>query len=303
MDAKININSDLHEQPYTNCPLCNSNNKNIKYSITRYKSPFIIEECSECRFQFMNPPFTNDVIESFYSEDYYHGSAEYSYHDEREAEKYFNYVWDKRLKVIRSYVKSGNFLDVGCAFGGFLKAAAPWFTPHGIEISEYSASHARQAFGNHIHNGSLYDHPFNDGDFAAITMIEVLEHLSNPRQVLTECYKLLKNSGLLLLQTANMAGLQARMLGENYAYYMPGHLSYFTMKNLSSVLKEIGFSKIKVYRPVEFGLLPKLKKSRMNYKSILDYRKWFRITWYHYLSKLSIANISTTSSMVIYAIK
>lgn len=303
MKAPPKINTELYKQPNTSCPLCNSSFIPDKYTITRYQSPFTIAECLQCGFQFMNPCFTQEIIESFYREDYYQGSAEYSYHDEREAEKYFSYVWNKRLKVIRSYVSSGNFLDVGCAFGGFLKAAAPWFTPYGIEISKYAASHAVQAFGNNIHNGSLENNPFEEKFFSVITMIEVLEHLTDPHKVLSDCYRLLEDSGLLVLQTANLAGLQARIQGDRYAYYMPGHLSYFTQKNLSDILRDTGFKEIRVYHPVEFGLLPKLKKSRMNFRSIKDYRKWFRIAWYHYLSKLSFGNLATTSSMVIYAVK
>ena len=100
-----------------------------------------------------------------------------------------------------------------------------------------------------------------------------------------------------------MDGVQAKSEKDDYHYFMPGHLSYFTKKNLTNLLKEVGFSKVKVYRPVEFGLLPKLLKSKQHFKKKRDYLKWFRISYYHYKSMIHFGDFSLTSSMVIYATK
>ena len=134
-------------------------------------------------------------------------------------------------------------------------------------------------------------------------MIELLEHEKNPAHAVRESYRLLKKNGLLVIQTANMDGMQARILKDNYAYYMPGHVSYFTKRSLTYILKKAGFRKIKIYFPVEFGLLPKLLKSRYSFKSYFDYLKWLRISYYHFISKIRFGNFAATSSMVIYALK
>ena len=285
------------------CPLCASIAVNHKYHIDRYKLKFDVDRCSDCGFIFMNPLFTDDVIEEFYSEDYFRGQADYSYIDEREIKKYSQYVWNKRIDIIHKYAKEGNFLDVGCSFGGLLESAAEYYTPYGIELSDYAFSHARKLFGNNIHHGTLDDHRFDDGFFSAITMIELIEHLPDPVSAVNQCFKLLHPDGVLVVQTANMNGKQARDLAGNYEYFMPGHLSYFTAKNLTMLLKTAGFSKIKIYYPVEFGLLPKLLKSRGSFKKFSDYTAWFRISSYHMKSKIHFGNFALTSSMVIYAVK
>ena len=100
-----------------------------------------------------------------------------------------------------------------------------------------------------------------------------------------------------------MNAVQAKMFKERYAYFMPGHLSYFTRENICGVLRKAGFKKIKVYQPVEFGLLPKLLKSRYDFNSLLDYYRWIRIAFYHFISKIRFNNFAATSSMVIYAVK
>ena len=173
---------------------------------------------------FMDPPFKDNIIQNFYSEHYYRGSADYSYYDEREAENYARHVWQARMKVIARNAPCGNFLDIGAAFGGLMKTAAAHFTPYGIEMSPYSGKHAQEIFGRNIHIGTLADHPFNETFFSAITMIEVIEHMKEPASVIKECYRLLKHKGLLVIQTANMQGFQAKSLKDKYEYFMPGHL-------------------------------------------------------------------------------
>jgi 2-polyprenyl-3-methyl-5-hydroxy-6-metoxy-1,4-benzoquinol methylase len=285
------------------CPLCGKSDINRKYHISRYKLKFDVDICGGCGFMFMNPLFTDNVIKEFYSEDYFKGRADYSYVDEREIKKYSRYVWDKRIKIIHKYVKSGNFLDVGCSFGGLLESAAEYYTTYGIELSDYAFSHSKKLFGKKIHHGTLNDHKFKNNFFSAITMIELIEHLSDPVLAVNKCYNLLRNDGVLVVQTANMNGEQAKDLGSNYEYFMPGHLSYFTAENLTMLLKAAGFRKIRIYYPVEFGLLPKLLKSRGSFKKFSDYKAWFRISSYHLKSKIHYGNFAMTSSMVIYAVK
>ena len=297
------ISKNIYDKPLKICPLCDSPEIKQNYTINKYNPQFKVDRCSACGFMFMNPRFSMHLVKNLYNEDYYSGNAEYSYYDERDAETYSRFVWERRIKKIRQYVQTGNFLDVGCAFGGLLKTASEYFTPFGIEISKYSGSRAKALFGENIHIGSLSDHHFKHSFFSVITMIELLEHVNDPIPAVTECYNLLKKGGLLIIQTANMDGLQAKILKEKYGYFMPGHFSYFTKSNLEDLLRKTGFNKIKVFYPVEFGLLPKLLKSRYNFKSFLDYVKWIRIAYYHYISKIRFGNFAATSSMVIYAVK
>lgn len=293
----------IYVKPIGSCPLCHSRTIRSYLIIERYNPNFEVDRCKNCGFIFMNPRFNEQIINNLYKEDYYIGNAEYSYYDEREAERFAQYVWTKRIKIIRRFAKSGNLLDIGCAFGGFLKSASEYFTPYGIELSEYAGKHAKSIFGDNIHIGSLEDHPFKQGSLSVITMIELLEHLPYPAKAIRECFRLLRSDGLLLIQTANMDGLQARLLKERYACYMPGHLSYFTKNNLINLLRREGFERIKIFHPVEFGLLPKLLKSRYSFSSFIDYYKWLRIALYHYISKITFKNFSITSSMVVYAFK
>ncbi len=285
------------------CPLCNSKKiKNI-YNIAYNQYSFSIYGCNICNFIFMNPCFNEKTINNFYKKNYYTGNINYEYIDERKQLKYNNYVWTARLKKIKKYIKEGNLLDIGASFGGFLQIARQYYTCFGIEISKYAGNYAKKYFKNNLHIGTINDHPFPSQSFSVITMIELIEHIQDPVSALKKCFKLLKKEGLLLIQTANMDGWQAIKSAQSYHYFLPGHLSYFNSKNLSMLLKQIGFKRIKVFIPVDFGLLPKLLKSRGQFNKITDYIKWFKIIWYHYKSMLKYKGRPLTSSMVIYAFK
>jgi hypothetical protein len=100
-----------------------------------------------------------------------------------------------------------------------------------------------------------------------------------------------------------MNSSQARKLKSDYNYFFFFYLSYFSKRNLTELLREAGFNYIKVYHPVEFGLLPKIKKSMASFKKFSDYFYILKIFWYHIKSKIAIGNFCLTSSMVVYAVK
>jgi 2-polyprenyl-3-methyl-5-hydroxy-6-metoxy-1,4-benzoquinol methylase len=292
-----------YNPPRNNCPLCGGLCV-PHFRIKHPEYPFSTSLCRTCGFVFMNPSFSEDTLTSFYTDTYYSGDSSYVYIDERKLEKASGYVWNARLKSIKRYVKNGRFLDVGCSFGGFLDCAKnKGFTPYGIEVSEYSGGYAKKRFGETIHIGTLENCPFEKSTFSIITMIEVIEHLQNPVSALRKCYSMLKPGGMMLIQTADMNGWQAVNAGQDYHYFLPGHLSYFTAESLEKVLLDSGFSHCKIFRPVDFGLLPKLMKSRKGFTKLSDYKKWFNIASYHLRGKFSRKGRPMTSSMVIYAFK
>ena len=284
------------------CPLCFSKNICRHYNIKRADYVFDTDRCSDCGFIFMNPKYSDSFIESFYTDKYYAESAGYSYFDERKTEKYCAYVWESRIKNIRKYVKKGKFLDIGCSFGLFLKYASKYFETYGIELSRYSSEYAMKYSNSKIENVS-WDKFSSNIKYNCISMIEVIEHVSSPGELISKVYDMLEPGGVAVIQTADMEAHQALDGAENYHYYLPGHLSYFSEKNISDILLRTGFKKIKVFRPVDFPLYAKLLKSRGDFKKISDYRKWIQTSLYHFKGYFRRKGKPLTSSMVIYAFK
>ncbi len=296
--------------PVNFCNLCKSSDIKHLYRIKTAKPEFKVSKCSNCGLIFQNPRFSDAEINDFYKEEYYTGSADFSYIDERVNFKHSSYVWDKRIKKLKKYLKtepnnSPRFLDIGCSFGGLLQRAQNFgFEPYGIDISDYSVTYAREKLGlNNVVCGEFNPDMYTENFFDIITMVEVIEHVKNPEKIIKGIYKVLKPGGIVLLQTANMDGVQAKKGGSEYHYFLPGHLFYFSKTTLLEYLKKAGFSDSKVFHGVDFGLLPKLRKSTGSFKNWYDYFKWLRISYYHLKSQVHLGNFALTSSMVIYGFK
>jgi 2-polyprenyl-3-methyl-5-hydroxy-6-metoxy-1,4-benzoquinol methylase len=281
------------------CPLCQEDNWSFLYFSTHNKFNLPIYVCNTCSLQTIHPK-DNINLEEIYSESYYNGKSEYNYKDERKTEYYDAFVWDARIHNIKKYSKTGNFLDVGSSFGGFLsRAKLAGFDVFGVEVSKYSSEYAKSK-GIETFCGSYLDNKYPDNYFDVITLIEVIEHLEKPREVFQKLFKQLRTGGLLVIQTANFEGKQAIREGSNYHYYLPGHLYYYSKSILEKILIKEGFSRSIMYYGVDFPLSSKLLKSRGSFKSLGDYKKWWNISKYHLQSKFIKGS---TSSMVLYGIK
>ena len=282
------------------CPLTKTCDWKPLYHTTGTYSGLSIYECQSCKLQTLYP---RPNQEELYTQDYYQGKAEYSYIDEREQKPFFRYVWKARIQNIKRYVKAGHFLDIGSSFGGFLEVAKEeGYTIQGVEISEYAANFAN---ANKIptFNGSLYEAQFPSEHFSVITLVEVIEHIENPNRFFLELTRILKPGGLLLLQTANFEGWQAKEEGSHYHYYMPGHVYYYSDTILKKILTGLGFGSFVSYFGVDFPLMAKLKKARGSFQNGKDYLHWFRISFYHFRSKWKRKGYPLTSSYVLYAFK
>ncbi len=296
------------------CPVCASVKVAQKYLIERHN--FSVHACADCGSEFQYPLPKN--ADAFYDEGYYTGSANFSYQDERKAERFHNYVHFARLRTIQSAVgkKHLKLLDVGCAFGAFARAAAHFGEAYGLDVSQFAVqegnkisqamnSQARLFEGDLTHLPKTADakHIFAAGSFSAITLIEVAEHLAEPRPALAAAYDLLAQGGVLVIQTANFEGLQARDAGSGYHYYLPGHLTYFTATGLRRLLSELGFREFKEFFPTDFPLWAKWRKAWGDVKRPGDLLRFWRMSVYHITSKFKRGGRPLTSSYVLYALK
>lgn len=92
------------------------------------------------------------------------------------------------------------------------------------------------------------------GPFTALTAIEVIEHLENPRAFLRECHKLLEPSGLLFLTTPNIENVPARlqylatgnlrMFGRDPRVNDPTHITPIHSQMFERMVRDTGFVQV-----------------------------------------------------------
>lgn len=136
----------------------------------------------------------------------------------------------------------GRLLDVGCATGEFLLEARRrgWDT-FGVEMSPYAAAVARRR-GLDVRVGSLSDARLPPGGFDAVTLLDVIEHLRDPKAELREIHRLMKAGGRLIVETPNWRSIYRVLLRGRWAALQPRlHLLYFDAWTLGRLLQSSGF--------------------------------------------------------------
>ncbi|HLN88775.1 MAG TPA: class I SAM-dependent methyltransferase [Candidatus Binatia bacterium] len=144
-----------------------------------------------------------------FGEGYFHGEGnvypkggyQLTEHIGREnAKRKVNYVIDHKSS-------NTSWLDVGCAYGfQVIEAYNKGIDVYGVDISHYAVSEGQRIYPQI--KDRLYVCPcdelmskFKPGSFDVVTMFEVVEHLNDPGECLSNAASLLAPNGFLLLTT------------------------------------------------------------------------------------------------------
>jgi SAM-dependent methyltransferase len=223
------------------CPLCLHETANPVFTVSGYP----IEKCASCGLIRVERIPDPEVLDKLYSDAYYRGSADsqgyYDYAAERRA---LSMSFRKRLEALNSHTAGGRLLDVGCAMGFLLdQARTMGWEPWGVDRSEYGILWGREHLGlKNLYIGAVDEVGFEHGSFDAVTVIDVLEHATDPVSLMRSIAALLKPGGVILIDTWDAGSNTARLLGRRWPIYAPpDHLFYFDRQTVRLLLENAGF--------------------------------------------------------------
>ena len=121
----------------------------------------------------------------------------------------------------------------------------------GVEPSRWSVQVAQQ-HGLEVVEGVLPHPALEDRLFDAATLIDVIEHVPNPVDLLRHCAERLRPGGGLLVVTPDVRSLVARLMGSRWWHYRLAHIGYFDRETLARALAEAGFVLVSIARPAWF---------------------------------------------------
>ncbi|OGG53686.1 hypothetical protein A2851_02260 [Candidatus Kaiserbacteria bacterium RIFCSPHIGHO2_01_FULL_53_29] len=205
------------------------------------KNGCMLYKCQGCGLMFVDPlPVSTEEL---YSQDYFSGAvAGFGYVNYDEDKEPMVPAFLKYLGLISSELggSKGRLLDVGAATGFFVRLAkTAGFDALGIEISDHAAALGRGK-GLPIQTGTLAD---VEGSFDCITMLDLIEHVPNPRAEITCAAARLRKHGVLVINTPDSGSMFARMMGKRWHLICPPeHLYYFNRHNIKQLLEEAGFT-------------------------------------------------------------
>jgi SAM-dependent methyltransferase len=136
---------------------------------------------------------------------------------------------------------TGRLIDIGYGEGGLLNAAQRrGWSCYGTEL-DLRALELGKRRGWAVSRPGCYDRLPEEG-FDVVTMIEFLEHVSEPQESLKTALRLLRPGGILYLTTPNARSLNRRLLGLEWSVICPpDHLTIWTADGLRSALAGAGF--------------------------------------------------------------
>lgn len=178
------------------------------------------------------------------------GAKRTGYYEEEDVQFYidhqdmFRRIFRQKLAFIKRFVPHGTMLDVGAGVGLFLDEARKMgYKIIGFEPSKASVRAAKKYFGIRLMNTEFTSMK----DVDVIVINHVLEHLTNPQEVISLCAKTLSKAGTLAIGVPNFDSFMCRIKRGKWQSLIPReHRWQFTLKTLDQLVESYGFLRIGV---------------------------------------------------------
>ncbi|MFN5417920.1 MAG: class I SAM-dependent methyltransferase [Flavobacteriia bacterium] len=251
-----------------NCPYCQSTATKKSYLEDTFfnDKTFSYLQCKKCSVIYIDPFPDQSDYEVMYPVEY-QGEI-----FQKATQKYFRLF--EQIKIYRPGAKT--ILDYGCGNAELIcDAKAFGFVPSGVEYSPVFITEVRKR-NPEIDFFTIDDfHQKNNDQYDIIVMNNVLEHLTNPNEILQQLKDKLNENGLLiclgpiennftlaLFFRKMIFGIRKKILNKK-ATHVPYHISFTNVENQKMIfvqnkLKELYFSTEEVAWPFP---------EKINYKS------------------------------------
>lgn len=208
----------------------------IKITDSQYGKTWDLSICGDCGHIFANPCPTPEHLSSLY------GRVEDPLYEEESAGRSRNFL--RILRRLEKFIpERGALFDVGAATGILLDLARRrGWEPTGIEPSSWAVRAAADRYGIGLIEGTLETATLPEDRYAAVTMVDFIEHTPLPFEAVRKAQAILRPAGILVLVTPDIHSRAARLAGRKWWHLRPAHLSFFSRRSLDALLRRAGFS-------------------------------------------------------------
>ena len=156
--------------------------------------------------------------------------------------EYFNYLKKRRFSgylyrkfwlypILNNYIK-GEALDIGCGIGDLLAYRENTL---GVDINKKMIDWCKDQ-GHSVKLMTTDCIPFGDNTFDSVVLDNVLEHIENPTNILSEAYRVLKDNGEILVGVPGIKGYKKD--NDHKVFYSKNYLIE-TLQNNGYIEKKI----------------------------------------------------------------
>ena len=243
------------------CPACGAGTTTVREHLY---GPAGLVRCSGCGTEVLHPQPSDERLTEIYGEDYYapwgldaDGSVE--------AMKRATFEW---ILDRHPVAPGAPVLDLGCATGFLLSLAGErGYRAHGVDLNAMAIERCRAKLPDAVvHCGTLADRPFGDTQFAAIYMIDFIEHVRDPRHELELVRSRLADGGVAVISCPRLDSLSRKVMGLSWSQYREEHITYFTQSGLHTLLEKCGLEVVSSHRTRKVMTLGYLYRQLQTYR-------------------------------------
>lgn len=129
--------------------------------------------------------------------------------------------------VVEHLPQGGRVLDFGCYTGGLLARLPYTCERYGVEVNRAAAAVASKKTGARIFL-TIDDIP-SDLRFDVVIAADVVEHMTNPSEIVDKLAALLANDGILIVTTGDADNYLWNRFGANWWYcFFPEHVTFLS---------------------------------------------------------------------------
>jgi SAM-dependent methyltransferase len=238
------------------CPLCGGAGREFLRARDRNREStdgwFDYLRCGRCASLFVWP--APQLTSDFYRGDYYRFGAGGEAPWERDPE--LRAIERSRIELLEAHVEPGALIEIGSGAGGFAAAARDaGYAVTAIEMDPGCCDFLRRRVGVHVIQTDAPHAALAElGPARVVAMWHVLEHLPNPREVLTVAASALEPGGVIAIGVPNLRALQFRLMRRRWAHLdAPRHLCLMTAEALAGLGRDLGLEQIALLGDDPFG--------------------------------------------------
>ncbi|MBF9060894.1 methyltransferase domain-containing protein [Rhodobacterales bacterium HKCCSP123] len=197
-------------------------------------------DCRQCQHQFTDGYFTDDMLSIVFRS--VNENQKVGYNIERQR-----HVSSRMIEKIIPFKSSGVWLDIGFGNGSLLFTAEEYgFEGIGIDLRPENVE-AMKRLGLQAHCDLVQNISFKK-KISVVSMMDVLEHMPYPKEVLEFLHPAMEEDAYLLLSMPNSENILWRLMthqNKNPYYGELEHYHNFGRSRLYSLLGECGYEAVR----------------------------------------------------------
>lgn len=264
----------IHSEPHPNCPFCSAKGEKLYSELVDWlygvPDTWGIRSCSNCGIAWLDPrPVASDIPRLY---------ARYCTHDSNKPEAWIGQLQGEVSRSVLarmgyplreatgllprclSYLpfakrraalavlnlpasETGCLLDVGCGNGEFIEQMRCYgWRVAGVDLDPSAVAYCRNR-GLDVSNGTIAELP-ETAQYDVIALTHVIEHVSDPIELLRECSKRLRpGTGRAVITTPNLKSLGHRWFGKYWrGLEVPRHFVVFSPGGLRQCVEQAGLN-------------------------------------------------------------